>query len=277
MEIIRTLLYSLGCIVEKITKKEHRSCAIIVVGSIAVAAIAFSSNALDSGGKNDVYAAADAENPPDEGEGEDAEMKSLSGIAGVISGVLVTQDTNNEVGRIGTSLEAVLVGQRTGKQTKVSQINVGKEVATSVDHLGDHSWDAVENNTKMSDRDYETLLSIVEAESGGEDLKGRIMVANVIFNRVADDEFPDNITDVVWEKVNGVAQFSPTIDGRINKVEISDTTREAVNRAIDGEDYSQGALYFVAKDQAAKHNVQWFEKDLKELFSYGVHDFYTNP
>ena len=50
-----------------------------------------------------------------------------------------------------------------------------------------------------------------------------------------------------------------------------------MNRAIDGEDYSKGALFFVAKEQAEKKNVAWFEKDLKELFKYGVHDFYTYP
>ncbi|POP31602.1 cell wall hydrolase, partial [Lactonifactor longoviformis] len=26
-----------------------------------------------------------------------------------------------------------------------------------------------------------------------------------------------------------------------------------------------------------KKNVEWFDKDLKKLFKYGVHDFYTYP
>ena len=129
----------------------------------------------------------------------------------------------------------------------------------------------------MSDSDYDTLLRIVEAEAGGEDIKGRVLVANVIMNRVESDEFPDTVTDVVWEYDCGVPQFSPTYDGRINEVTVSDETREAVKQALEGVDYSQGALFFVQKDAADKKNVAWFDKELKKLFKYGVHDFYTYP
>jgi N-acetylmuramoyl-L-alanine amidase len=126
----------------------------------------------------------------------------------------------------------------------------------------------------MSDEDYETLLSIVEAESGGEDVKGRILVANVILNRVESDLFPENVTDVVWQTIGGSPQFSPTADGRIHTVEISDVTREAVNRAIDGEDYSEGALFFLEKETSAEKNVDWFDENLNFLFQHGVHSFY---
>ena len=59
----------------------------------------------------------------------------------------------------------------------------------------------------MSDEDYENLLQIVEAEAGTEDLKGRILVANVIMNRIKYPEFPNNATDVIWQYIDGVAQF----------------------------------------------------------------------
>lgn len=55
---------------------------------------------------------------------------------------------------------------------------------------------------------------------------------------------------------------------------ISNTTREAVNRAIDGEDLSQGALYFIAKDQAETDNIAWFDETLTHLFDHGGHSFY---
>lgn len=128
---------------------------------------------------------------------------------------------------------------------------------------------------RMSDKDYENLLSIVEAEAGGEDLEGRIMVADVILNRVASDQFPDNVTSVIWDRTGGSPQFSPTEDGRIYTVTVSDDTREAVNRAIDGEDLSQGALYFIARDQADEKNVKWFDEKLTFLFAHGGHSFYA--
>ena len=95
----------------------------------------------------------------------------------------------------------------------------------------------------MSDEDYDTLLHIVEAEAGTEDVKGRILVANVIMNRIKNKEFPDTVTEVVWQNTNGVPQFSPTYDGRINEVTVTDETREAVRQALEGVDYSEGALF----------------------------------
>ena len=129
----------------------------------------------------------------------------------------------------------------------------------------------------MSDADYDTLLHIVEAEAGTEDVKGRVLVANVIMNRVKNKEFPDTVTEVVWQNTDGVPQFSPTYDGRINEVTVTDETKEAVKQALEGVDYSEGALFFIQKSEAEAQNVSWFEKDLKRLFKYGVHEFYTYP
>lgn len=52
-------------------------------------------------------------------------------------------------------------------------------------------------------------MKIVEAEAGSEDLNGRILVANVVLNRVKSELFPDCVTDVVYQHSNGVYQFSP--------------------------------------------------------------------
>ena len=59
----------------------------------------------------------------------------------------------------------------------------------------------------MSDEDYDTLLRIVEAEAGSEDIKGRVLVANVIMNRVKSEDFPNTVTEVVWDNSDGVPQF----------------------------------------------------------------------
>lgn len=133
------------------------------------------------------------------------------------------------------------------------------------------------NSFGLEEQEYQVLLKIVEAEAGGEDMKSRILVANVILNRVKDHHFPDTVSEVVWERNNGATQFSPTEDGRISTVEISEMTKEAVRQVLEGLDYSKGALFFVAKDQALESNVDWFESDLKLLFEHGDHAFYTFP
>ena len=127
---------------------------------------------------------------------------------------------------------------------------------------------------EVSEKDIETLMCIVEAEAGGEDRKGKLLVANVVINRVKDSHFPDTVTQVVYQRNSKVAQFSPVSDGRIDTVTVSEETKEAVYSALYGEDVSQGALYFMARNIADPSKVCWFDNNLTLLFSYGGHDFF---
>ncbi len=126
----------------------------------------------------------------------------------------------------------------------------------------------------ISKEDYEILLKIVEAEAGGEDEKGKILVANVILNRVKDPAFPDTVKEVVFQQENGTSQFSPIADGRFYSVTVSEETEEAVDKALCGEDVSQGALYFACRKSADPERMKWFDDNLELLFSYGGHEFF---
>ncbi len=126
----------------------------------------------------------------------------------------------------------------------------------------------------LSDQDYDHLLRIVEAEAGGEDEDGKLLVANVVLNRVNNENFPDTVTEVVMQRQQGVAQFSPTVDGRFRSIKVSEETYQAVERALYGEDISQGALYFCARKLTDSNKMQWFDRHLTRLFSYGNHEFF---
>lgn len=126
----------------------------------------------------------------------------------------------------------------------------------------------------LPQEDYDNLLRIVEAEASGEDEMGKILVANVVLNRVNNEDFPDTVTEVVFQKSNGVTQFSPISNGRFWTVTVSEETISAVNRALCGEDYSQGALYFAARKYANSKNMRWFDENLEFLFEHGGHEFF---
>lgn len=126
----------------------------------------------------------------------------------------------------------------------------------------------------VSQQDIECLMRIVEAEAGCEDRKGKLLVANVVINRVRDKAFPDTVTEVVYQRNSQSAQFSPVSNGRIDTVKVSEETREVVYSALLGEDVSQGALYFVARQYAEPDKVCWFDDNLTHLFSHGGHDFF---
>lgn len=126
----------------------------------------------------------------------------------------------------------------------------------------------------FTERDISVLERIVEAEAGGEDQDGKLLVANVVLNRVLNDDFPNTIEEVVFQKNNGVTQFSPVANGRYESVTVSEDTMEAVKRALEGEDISQGALYFAARKIADKTAMKWFDEQLTYLFVHGGHEFF---
>lgn len=125
-------------------------------------------------------------------------------------------------------------------------------------------------DVSLSREDYQVLLRIVEAEAGICDMKGKILVANVILNRVRSGEFPDSVTDVVYQP----SQFSPVANGTINTCKVSSETVESVDRALRGEDYSRGALFFMNRAAARGGSVRWFDGQLTYLFGHQGHEFF---
>lgn len=126
----------------------------------------------------------------------------------------------------------------------------------------------------ITEEEVTMLEKIVEAEAEGEDTVGKILIANVIFNRIVDEDFPDTVEKVIFQKSHGDYQFSPVDNGRYWSVDVSKDTEKAVQRALDGEDYSKGALYFVARKRTTSESVKWFDSNLKWLFKHGGHEFY---
>lgn len=264
---------------DKSSKEQNSSLHSFVSLSVcALTVLAVSGGCKLIGGErqNRVYAA--SENKSSTMYTTGVEYDLPSGIAGVVSGVNAAPSEGSTVKRIGISCDDVIVGQRVQKvASSAGEMNVSESMATTVNTFDEKVVSMSSSAKMMSDEDYENLLQIVEAEAGTEDLKGKILVANVIMNRVNYPEFPDNVTDVVWQCIGGVAQFSPVLDGRISEVVPTDETKEAVRQALEGVDYSEGALFFIQKSAAAKDNIQWFDKSLTRLFKHGVHEFYTYP
>ena len=128
------------------------------------------------------------------------------------------------------------------------------------------------DNNELTIKEYNVLLRIVEAEAGGEGIIGKMLVANVIMNRVNSSRFPDTVTEVVYQKNhNGRAQFSPTVDGRMESVKVTLETEIAVLRALCGEDSSNGALYF----RSVHSTSDWHDSSLNKIMEHGNHIFYT--
>lgn len=284
MKLKRSLHYVTTCRGGDQRKKNGNPLVHNFVTLSACAALAMifaiGSKVVDSAPRSQVYAASDEENESaglwlDSGT---VDYDLPTGIAGMVTSVADTPSAGTSVTRIGTSCERVMVGQRVKRvKGNADELNVGDSMADTVESLDAAAVSMSANPKMMTDTDYDNLLHIVEAEAGTEDIKGRVLIANVIMNRLSHDEFPDTISGVILDQRNGIPQFSPVYDGKFYEVTVTDETREAVKQALEGTDYSEGALFFIQRSAAEKQNVSWFDKDLKKLFKYGVHEFYTYP
>lgn len=113
----------------------------------------------------------------------------------------------------------------------------------------------------------ELLAKLVNAEARGECYEGKVAVATVVLNRVDSPQFPDTITDVIYEK----HQFSPVSDGSIN-LEPSEEAIEATNEAIALQEEGTDATFFYNPDAT---NDQWI-RTLPVIEIIGNHHFATS-
>jgi len=119
----------------------------------------------------------------------------------------------------------------------------------------------------VTDEERHLLYDIGWAEAEGEGKYGIIRVINVIFNRLDCPNFPGTIHEIVFQP----RQFSPVWNGRLARAMPCQYVKDAVQMALNGVDYSQGALFFRAVVGA---EGSWHERALTRLFDYGGHRFY---
>ena len=129
--------------------------------------------------------------------------------------------------------------------------------------IKDISFAGVDISNTYSIEDIDALERLVQCEACGEDIDGRILVADVVLNRVESGLWGDDIQSVI----EAPGQFPPVSNGAVKVVDVDDDTKEAVMSALLGSDNSHGAIYF--QKSAAK---VWGDKEY--LFRHGGHSFY---
>ena len=114
------------------------------------------------------------------------------------------------------------------------------------------------------------LSRIINAESEGEPLLGKIAVGNVVLNRVADSEFPDNIYGVVFDRNNGV-QFTPVANGTIYRTPVNESI-VAAKIALEGiQVLDVKCNYFVNESTAQS---AWVQLNRPRVAVVGNHSFF---
>ncbi|MBS6196479.1 MAG: cell wall hydrolase [Clostridiales bacterium] len=100
-----------------------------------------------------------------------------------------------------------------------------------------------EVSVSVSGGELDLLAAIIQCEAGGESHTGKVAVGAVIMNRVRSGQFPNTISEVVYQS----GQFSPVASGKLASV-LSQGARsdcyQAAQEALAGSNPIGGALYF---------------------------------
>ena len=269
---LRSVVLFVKSLTVKVTKQMYRSSSVVMAGMMVVAIIAFSANGFGGGGRNALAAPMTEESDAIDMAEEENEGSGLVTEAKVQFGHLNTDSEGQHLA--GALLEAdVREKQRkqAAAQTQIEtlQKQILKERQEEEARKKAEEERRAARRIKYTDEDYQVLLRIVEAEAGICDPKGKILVADVFINRVLSGKFPDSVKAVVYQP----SQFQPVSNGTINTVKVTAETIECVDRALAGEDYSNGALYFMNR-RASGSAASWFDRRLTYLFAHDGHEFF---
>ena len=269
---LRSVVLFVKSLTVKVTKQMYRSSSVVMAGMMVVAIIAFSANGFGGGGRNALAAPMTEESDAIDKAEEENEGSGLVTEAKVQFGHL---NTDSEGQHLAGALLETDVREKQRKQAAAQtqietlQKQILKERQEEEARKKAEEERRAARRIKYTDEDYQVLLRIVQAEAGICDPKGKILVADVIINRVLSGKFPDSVKAVVYQP----SQFQPVSNGTINTVKVTAETIECVDRALAGEDCSNGALYFMNR-RASGSAASWFDRRLTYLFAYDGHEFF---
>lgn len=145
-----------------------------------------------------------------------------------------------------------------------------QEQSRSVDLLAEPNSGIEPGSEYYIDDEVKWLSRIIYAEAGAEPFAGKILVGNVVLNRMFSDEFPDTVYDVIFDRKYGV-QFTPIANGSIWNTPNSDSIA-AAKICLDAYYLSRDALYFLNPDLATNF---WIPNNRPFLMKVGGHEFYS--
>lgn len=120
---------------------------------------------------------------------------------------------------------------------------------------------------ELTVEDATLLMQIARAE-GGESEEGQLWVMAAIMNRVASDEFPDSIYEVVSQE--NPTQFEVFMNGSYKKVELNSNSHMALAELEMGYNPTMGAVWFESNSNSdhSWHKSKIFIKEVEGNLFY---------
>lgn len=117
---------------------------------------------------------------------------------------------------------------------------------------------------KFTEQDLQLMANAVYGEARGEPYEGQVAVAAVILNRLESPDFPNTISEIIFQP----GAFTAVADGQI-WLTPNERAKQAVLDAMSGWDPSENALYYFNPNTATSKWI-WSRPQIKQI---GQHIF----
>lgn len=131
----------------------------------------------------------------------------------------------------------------------------------------------------ISEKEIKMMECVIQQEVRDGGLEHKILIAQLIINRLNSKKFPNNIEDILSQK----GQFTSINNYYNTKYKPNKITKRAVKKVIDGyEDVTFGAVFYFSPIYCTdKSTVSWF-RSLDNCLTYTetlngtkyIHEFY---
>lgn len=118
--------------------------------------------------------------------------------------------------------------------------------------------------SQYTERDLQLMANAVYGEARGEPYEGQVAVAAVILNRLESPDFPNTISEIIFQP----GAFTAVADGQI-WLTPNQRAKEAVLDAMNGWDPSENALFYFNPNTATSAWI-WTRTQIKQI---GEHIF----
>ena len=215
---------------------------------------------------------------------KETKVNNVTMVATEIVNVREKADKNSEIEAIVATDEEVIVTAETSdgwykvtygdysgyvmkdylKKAEVTTTSAAKSETTTAAKKSETKKTETKNATtansnssviSYTDEEFDMLCYVLQGEVGNCSEQSKIAVANVIINRVKTGRFGSSISDVLTAP-NQFTAINGYYSGR-NKP--TQNTIDCAKRALNGEDNSNGAVYYYAPKYCGGSTAAWFE------------------
>lgn len=139
-------------------------------------------------------------------------------------------------------------------------------VQTASDNKNDAITEPITLYDDLSENEITMIEITIQHEVGNFSKEYKTYVAELIRNRLISEDFPDTVTEVLFQK----GQFQGISNWLYSGITPDEETKEVVKEVFSAEDTSHSATYYYNPKLSEYDSLVWFEYsgDVEYLFEY---------